>query len=169
MLAVYRNRRKWRGVATLLSAAFLIAACGTTKVQDAAADTGTTTSWSVRLAVSGGFAGVRQQIEVDQDGRLSVDDEKRKKHIDGQLKAPDLEKLDTLVKAALATPPAGKSGRSKCFDCFDYTLTLKADGQTIQRRYDNMSVVGSSDYRLVHMLSSTMARKLSPEKKKPSC
>jgi hypothetical protein len=169
MVPVYRNKKNWRGVATLLSAAFLIAACGTTKVQDAAADMGTTTSWSVRLAVSGGFAGVRQQIEVDQDGRLSLDDEKLKKHVDGQLKPPELKKLASLVRSSFAAPPAGKSGRSKCFDCFDYTLTLKADGQTIQRRYDNLSIVGSSDYRLVHMLSSTMARQLSPDKKKPSC
>jgi hypothetical protein len=152
-----------------LIAALLASACAPTNAQTTTADDAAAGPWSVALLVTGGFAGVHQHIEIDHNGQVSVDDDKRKKHVDGQLKAPQLKKLESLVQAALAAPPAGKTGRSKCFDCFNYTLTLKTDGKTIERRYDNMSVVGSSDYRLVHMLSSTMARQLSPDKKKPSC
>ena len=61
--------------------------------------------WSVRLNVSGGFAGVRQSIEVDSEGMMVIQDERR---FNNQ-KPPALRPADFAISTLVAKSTRGSA------------------------------------------------------------
>jgi hypothetical protein len=159
-----------RAILSVLVATTLLAGWGSLHSRAAAAQTAAHDSWAVTLHVTGGFAGVRQQLEVDHTGQVKAVDEKLGRTSTGRMKASQLQELGGLVLSALADNNSSTAKRkSACADCYSYVLVLTGQGRTITRNYDNLTIIDSGDYGLVHELLSLMRQHLSPARSGPSC
>ena len=84
-------------------------------------------SWTVTLAVTGGFAGWIRNLSVDSNGQLIINDLKANKGIRKKLNNKELEDLSSLVsqlenaKSVSKTLPFTK----KCADCIQYKVSIR--------------------------------------------
>lgn len=155
------QRSSIKTILLFILAMLLAAACTTAEVGVAAASS-TTDTWSVRLSISGGFAGVRRQIEVDYSGRLLVQDQKLKKKVAGSLDSSELEKLAVLVRSAAAKPAStGKPRHADCFDCYRYTMILKTGDKETKSQINGLQDLDAGKNQLVQHLLSIMRQRLS--------
>lgn len=152
-----------RGIGLLVSIFIFIVACSRMN-NGSGADKGPDSSptWSVQLSISGGFAGVRQHLEVNQDGRVVAVDEKLGKKVNGKLRPQDLTKIQKLVEwrtATLSSLPE-KPRRSGCFDCFVYKVSSTWDGKKIDKQYSGLNLVNDNERQLIQDLSRVLRDQL---------
>lgn len=147
-----------RRVSFLVTIVILFVAC--TKVESESVDAGLNSSaaWSVQFSISGGFAGVRQHLEVYQNGRLIAVDEKLDKKVTGELATKDVAEIQKLVKwrTGNLSPLPEKSRGSGCFDCFVYTVVSTLDGKKISKNYTGLNLVAENEKQLVSVLSKVL-------------
>ncbi|MCK6585850.1 MAG: hypothetical protein L6Q49_22320, partial [Anaerolineales bacterium] len=77
--------------------------------------------WSVKMTLSGGFAGLRRNIRVYSDGNYTVMDEKVNNTFNGMLTENQQSQLEGLISAVEFTAP---NIRSVCADCFNYDVEI---------------------------------------------
>ncbi|MDX5151287.1 MAG: hypothetical protein R3188_02335 [Acidiferrobacterales bacterium] len=151
-----------RRISFLVSITILIIACS--KVENGSVDAGldSVATWSVQLSVSGGFAGVRQQLEVNQNGRVIAVDEKFDKTITSILGSEDFTQIRKLVEwrtSTLSSSPEKLRG-ADCIDCFIYTLVSTLDGKKVSKQYGGLNLVDEHERQLIRILSKVLHEQL---------
>lgn len=107
-------------------------------------------SWSVQLNQSGGFIGVKLNVQVSSDGRLTAEDQRAGRTVTQQLPPEALARLLRLY-SSIIPPPSGPQ-QSACADCFLYDLQLNSEGQTIQIHADDTTLASSGAADLIAYL-----------------
>ncbi len=117
--------------------------------------------WSVRLLVTGGFAGVWRSIEIDHYGNLTIVDRKRGAHVKATIAKPALREIGMQVRSSVAGP-YGRQDRqhSDCRDCFNYTLEVTKGNKNSVHKYNNVTAPISRDGPLIQELLTIMQRHL---------
>jgi hypothetical protein len=120
-------------------------------------------SWKIEYQVSGGFAGVRRQMELSSDGKLIATDLKRGKSIERQASPEQL----TQITSILAKIDFGgrKEARprvlDRCADCFQHAVAVHINKQRHSLHFDDVSLRGSPYAALIGFLSSLLNQCLS--------
>ncbi len=118
----------------LLPLALLIG-CSNSNSQPMATEQGkapsaTPNSWTIMLSISGGFAGMRRQITIEENGKWQASD-RRLGHKAGKLTVEQLAKLEKTVMVLEDTPPqSGPSFPGRCADCIEMKMDATVDGKS---------------------------------------
>jgi len=163
MKTVARNLRK---SSLLVSIILLTFACSKAGIRGTGAGPALSTTWSVQLSVSGGLAGVRKFVEVNQNGRVIAVDEKLDITVSGKLSLQDLWQIQRLVERrnGTRTVEPGASRGSGCFDCFIYTLVSILHGQKISKQYNGLNLENENERQLIQVLSKILDGQLNNNK-----
>lgn len=114
------------GVA-LACASCLLVAC---KTVESVTPPRVTLGGQVRFSLSGGFAGIRQHLTIDDTGRIQVRDERRGKTVHGQL---DPARLAAIRAAFMNIDPEAGPVKTpmdtRCRDCLYCSIQATVDGR----------------------------------------
>lgn len=114
-------------------------------------------NWSVRMTLSGGIAGLLQNIEVKSDGRYIVIDERANNIVEGKLSANELAALEELVSTLEFSAQEIPTG---CADCFVYDVEIESGGRKMIVNADDVSLSDSGLGSLVQFLRGIMGSAL---------
>ncbi len=119
-------------------------------------------SWKIEYNVSGGFAGIRQQLIINSSGHLTAIDQKLKKNVEQQISQKQLaEIINTLEQINFSLMNGNTSKLSnRCADCFVYTLNLTADGSKGKITVNDLSLQDSKYIALIKLLSTMLDQAL---------
>lgn len=110
---------------------------------EAAASAGHT--WSIEIQLSGGFAGIDQQVLLDNTGKLtSINNKSGKRHgtrADTSLMAHAGELVTTRPLAT--TPQPGQGLPIGCADCINYNINIVSNGRRLIIRLNTLSLKSS--------------------------
>ncbi|MCE7859264.1 MAG: hypothetical protein DYG86_05700 [Chloroflexi bacterium CFX2] len=109
--------------------------------------------WSVKMTLSGGFAGLRRNIRVYSDGNYTVADEKVNHTINGTLTENQLKQLEGMISTVEFTAPKIPS---VCADCFNYDVEIVSGSRKLLFSVDDMSLNDSGVGDLVEFLRGLM-------------
>jgi hypothetical protein len=115
-------------------------------------------SWNIVYGVSGGFAGLRRQMELESTGKAIVTDLRQKRTVKQQATKEQMTKIaNALSRIDFPEAQKTKSGRSSnCRDCFEYTIIMFSDGRPYRLHFDDESLRGSPCAGLAGLLSTMM-------------
>lgn len=116
-----------------------------------------TESWSVKLNVSGGIAGIQRSIQVDETGKYTVTDERAGNTQAGELTDAQLAELELLVTGFEFSSPKTSS---MCADCFVYDLEIQSGGKKMLAQANDVNLGDSGMGTLVEFLRGLMDRAL---------
>jgi len=153
-------------ISVLVSIMILTVACSRSDIGSEEGRSASSATWSVEFSVSGGFAGVRQRLEVYQNGRVISVDEKLKKSVTSNLDQQDFAEMQKLVEwrtATLSSSPE-KSRDSNCYDCYNYTVVSTLNGKRISRQYGGLNIARNNERKLIQLLSKVLHEQLSSRK-----
>lgn len=135
---------------------------GTTKNKEQVASTDTI--WSVRLDVSGGFAGIQRKLTLDQSGHLQATDIKAGRTESDRISGAELDKIEEQIKQLAASSKTANPSTATwpCADCIEYRLDATFEAQ----HYSNVSYSGMTSEptytdllsRLSNLLKQTLNR-----------
>jgi hypothetical protein len=112
--------------------------------------------WVVTLNTSGGFAGVRQRITMNERGEITFYNEKtgEEKRIQGEQR--DIDEVQNALSAlcGLATEASHERPTSQCADCFIYELTIESKSINLVVEADDISIQESSYLPLISLLKT---------------
>ncbi len=157
------NCKYWlRPVFAGLMLIMLLGACAAATPQGDSGQEGTTGEpWSVRLLVTGGFAGVWRSADIDHYGNLTIVDRRRGAHVKATIADPALRQIGMQVRSSVAGPYHRQDRQhSDCRDCFNYTLEVTKGARTSVREYNNVAAPTSRDGPLIQELLTIMQRHL---------
>ncbi len=97
--------------------------------------------WSLRLTISGGFAGESQWLQIESDGGFAAVDSRQGLEINGVLDPDDLRLVTSLLTTAIDAFTIDR--QSQCADCFVYSLSLQTGGKPVQAAVNDASLPGS--------------------------
>ena len=115
-----------------------------------------TTSWSAKLNISGGFAGLMQTLTLDQSGQAIFIDKRKKSRTEKQVTREDLQIYADLVKN-LADTDRTETRPDQCRDCINYALDISSDGKLKHRAVNTISLTNSDAKELISKLASLAA------------
>lgn len=110
-------------------------------------------NWSVKLTISGGIAGIQRNIQVNEEGKYKVTDERTGNTVEGELTGEQLTELEALVTAFEFSSPKTKS---VCADCFVYDLDIQSGGKKMLAQADDVNLGDSGMGALVEFLRGLM-------------
>lgn len=110
--------------------------------------------WHIRLAQTGGIAGVSRTLEISSDGKLTATDERTQKQATGQLSSDELSKLTELVASTQYQEVKQPRG---CADCFNYDLRISNGTDKFQAKTDDVNLPDTGLEPLVHFLAEILA------------
>lgn len=111
------------------------------------------TSWQMELKITGGFAGVKWKLTLDDQGQLTVQDEKKDITVQSHLSQERLDQVNSIITELASS---GLEDRDEtdilepCPDCFQYTLKIVYDGQRCQV-VENDETLSESPYQTLMM------------------
>jgi hypothetical protein len=143
----------WILILLLLMIAGCVEAEGITYTPPALGD-----DWSVKMRLSGGFAGMLRIIEVRADGEYSVADGRTGKTAAGRLAEDELAELKNLIAALEFTAPRMPSS---CADCFVYDVQIQSAGRKMTLHADDVTLNDSGMEGLALFLRGLMDSALS--------
>lgn len=140
----------------LVSSSFLVWACQAIEVSNREIWGG-----EVKFEASGGFAGIRQSLDIRHDGTFVARDEKLKKEVRGLLDTTTLNELVTAFRSSDTKEKINKPGSIKrCADCLQYSIRASVDNRDYQVNINSVSA-GTSEYdQVVRFLSKTLRESL---------
>jgi hypothetical protein len=119
--------------------------------------------WTVRLVVSGGFAGLSHEIVVDSvTGKAIVTNQKTDQRDEQTLSDPDRIQIAQLIHAL--PPEILTDTSSDCNDCFSYDVHVSRDGVVQNARLESLTLADSAYAPLIAKL---LAIKSSAETVRP--
>lgn len=113
--------------------------------------------WSAALIVSGGIAGLIQEISIDQSGRAVLLDKRKKSETSEQLSSNELNRLASQLQALSGVTASVKRHR-QCRDCIMYSLITTYAGNQQRWVTDNLSIQQSEARELIQSLTGLAAR-----------
>ena len=83
--------------------------------------------WFTALSVSGGIAGITQNISIDSTGSVIINDVRIRKSIRKNLNNNELDKLSKLLLESKSLTSEAKVNKfsGKCKDCYHYKLSIR--------------------------------------------
>ena len=123
-------------------------------------------SWNIVYGVSGGFAGIRTQMELESTGKSTVTDLKQKRTVEQEASREQMTKIaNALSKIDFAATQKTESGLSNnCRDCFEYTIIMFSDGLQYRLHFNDLSLRNSTCAELAGLLSTMMNQALATPK-----
>lgn len=115
--------------------------------------------WTMRLAQTGGFAGVSLLVQVTSDGSVSAEDRRTGRSAMLRLSPEELAELEAL-RQALPSQPMGRLP-SVCADCFIYDLEVVSSTRTLRVQADDTTLASSGAQSLIEYLRALRDRALS--------
>jgi hypothetical protein len=115
-----------------------------------------TGDWHIRLAQTGGIAGVSRTLEISSDGKMTINDERTKKQATNQLSPEQLSKLTDLVASTNYQPVTKPMG---CADCFIFDLQINNDTEKFHAQIDEVNLPDSGLGPLVGFLGELLNNK----------
>lgn len=112
-----------------------------------------TGNWQITMNMSGGIMGMSRQVEVSNNGNVTVTDMRSNKSSSTRLSSADLTALDQLVTGSKYYPA---DSPSTCADCFVYDLEISSGGQKFQAHVDQVTLPASGLQPLVDLLTQVM-------------
>jgi hypothetical protein len=114
-------------------------------------------TWSVNLLVSGGLAGVQQELLLSSDGQASYTDRSGSLPTTWTLGTEDLQELQRLLETAC--PFESQVSRpSSCRDCFVYRLEIVSGQDRFLWEADESQVVDEAFRSLLAYLEAIRSR-----------
>ncbi len=116
----------------------------------------------VRLEISGGLAGIQRSVTLQQDGKLTVKDDKQQRELDLQIKQQKTKDIYRLIPGkteSSAEKPSLPGGR--CADCIVYQLTIGETGKPRVIRLDSVSLNKSPYRKVIEQLVQLMNKEFS--------
>ncbi len=115
-------------------------------------------SWSIIYGVTGGFAGIKRQLELESTGKVTVNDFKQKRTVRKEASREQMTNISTaLSKIDFPETQRPQSGRSSnCRDCFEYTIIIFNDGRQYKLHYNDLSLRSSPCAGIAALLSAMM-------------
>lgn len=110
-------------------------------------------SWQVELKITGGFVGVKWKLSLDDQGQLTVRDEKKENSVETSLPQERLDQINSILNELASS---GLEDRDEidilepCPDCFQYYLTIVYDGRRYQIE-ENDETLSESPYQTLMM------------------
>jgi len=148
--------------------AFIVACCvlGACKTVDFAASAQATLGGQVEFYLSGGFAGIRQSLEIDDSGTIVVQDKKRGNIVRGQLESVRLADLRAaFMKIDVEPGSTSRQLGTRCADCYQYTINATVGGKHHHVAV-NSAVLQTSPYgEIVQSLAQILHETLSSHRK----
>jgi hypothetical protein len=133
------------------------------QIAPVAAPSQVSSAWTVRLVVSGGFAGLAREIAVNgATGRVTLTDQKTGERDDQPLSDPDRVEITQLVQ----TLPKVLSNRvnNDCNDCFSFDLSVSRDGVVQNARLESLNLSDAEYGPLIAKLFALKSRDDKPPK-----
>jgi hypothetical protein len=115
-------------------------------------------TWQLTLQLTGGFAGIDQQLEMASTGELKVTDRRSGTHVMGQAAASELAQIASIVVNLKSVDPPRES---TCRDCLRYELRIRLSERSLLFTIDDVSLSGTSLEPLVNALTTALNRELS--------
>jgi hypothetical protein len=112
-----------------------------------------TGNWHIRLAQTGGFAGVSRTLEIFSSGEMTVTEERINKKNTSQLPADKFAMLKELLAASEYQPIRQPIG---CADCFIFDLQVNNDSEKFQVQIDQVNLPNSGLEPLVGFLGELL-------------
>jgi hypothetical protein len=121
-----------------------------------------TVAWEIEYTRSGGFAGIRQRLQVSSSGTLTAADLNRNISIEQRASSDQLSGIAGMLEKMDAGGMTERAPaiRNVCRDCFQHALTVVIDGREYTQRLDDLSLPGSPAAPLIGVLSSLLQRTL---------
>lgn len=114
--------------------------------------------WTLRLQVSGGIAGLRQELVVSSGGKLTARDLRRGGSHSFTLPAQTMDQLVDLIEASCPWEASRLQG--SCADCFVYELELEGGAKPVRLQIDANHQVGEGVQKLLNVLLDLLASAL---------
>lgn len=133
----------------LLTASFLLAGCSTQKAEATNTPPALEESWSVKMTLSGGIAGLLRTVEVQADGSYTVVDERAGATVQGNLEDEKLLALKGLIENLVINTSKNPGA---CADCFVYDIEIQNGGKKMIANVDDLSLGESGLGELVNFL-----------------
>lgn len=113
----------------------------------------------IEYSVSGGFAGIHRQLTLSNDGHFTTTDQRTKERVELQASEEQLASIAGILEQLSFSVDARASSKSsgQCADCFQYSLTLTANGRRGAIVLDDLSLGDSKCAALIGLLSTMMA------------
>ena len=116
----------------------------------------------VEYSMSGGFAGIRQSLTIQDTGQIEAHDEKYGKVVRGQLDAARLARLRaTLIKISANSETTSPRLGTGCTDCYQHTVKATFGDRRFQVYMNSMALQASPNGELVRTLSLILREVLS--------
>jgi len=143
----------------LVAFASCVPAGGTAGRSPAAADPG---AWEIELGVSGGIAGIRQQLSVRSSGELNAADLRHDKRVALRATPAQVTRISGILSRLGAEATLRNAPRlpGRCRDCINYTLKAVVDGRRHQAVISSMAVKDSQYAELLTALSAMLREAL---------
>ena len=110
-------------------------------------------NWSVTMTLSGGIAGLMQNIEVNSDGSYTVSDQRAGNTKTGTLTETQRTQLKGMLEGFQFNSPKVPSG---CADCFIYEVAITSSGKKMIVSADDVTLGDSGMGELVQFLRGIM-------------
>ena len=110
-------------------------------------------AWSVKFLVSGGLAGIQQELLVDSDGQASYTDRGGTNPTTWALGGDDLQELGRLLELACPFEPQD-SRPSQCMDCFIFRLEVVSGQNRYLWEADESQAMPASIRSLIDQLEA---------------
>lgn len=152
------------GLAPIVGAAlWFMAACASqrvTLVQPTTIPAETLRSeWHISFSVTGGLAGLQRQLELSDEGRLTVVDKALGKEVTAQLPEETMREIRSWVTrvapARVSTPPI-----SRCRDCLSYKLEVRRGTERLSFSYDDINLSEAEIAPFIELLSRLLTQAL---------
>lgn len=138
---------------------------GACKAVDIATPSQATLGGQIEFYMSGGFAGIRQGLMVDDTGQIVFRDDKRGIRLHGQIDPSRLEEVRAsfvAINAENGSTP--KQLGAKCADCFQYSIKATIGGR-LHRVFISSAAIQESPYSgIVKTLSQIMREILTTQR-----
>ena len=109
--------------------------------------------WHIRMAQSGGIAGVSRTLEISSSGEMTIIDERSKKQSTSQLPPDVLAMLKEMVASTEYRPISQPMG---CADCFIFDLQVDNGKEKFQTQIDEVNLPNSGLETLVGFLGKML-------------
>jgi hypothetical protein len=113
--------------------------------------------WHLSFRLSGGFAGLDRELQIESTGELRASDRRRSLTAAARAPAEELARIRSFAAKLPAAPPAGDG---LCRDCLVYEIRLTTETRSLATRLDDVNVSASGLSELVDTLKNVLTRTL---------